>query len=334
MGLSHFKVGSLKSFAARLRSWPAGAAAFVVLVLAVCYRAYGEGQIDFFGSLGAPELVAGHRLPRYSMFTTSLVWSILPLLLFALVLGFLTLRVAGALARSKRISAVGNDDRQSGSSAVEFVLVLPALAVLLLMILQIALIVQAKFVVNYAAFCAVRSAIVVIPDEVETGGRAEPRNQIGNPESSEKTEIIQRSAALPLTAISPLPGFSIARGIPILTNPQVIADLIKLAPFDVGPRSMVGQMMLRAPYSYHTENTAVKIVTPQGEEGGSFLEHDWVTVKVQYRYYLAVPFAKKLFGTSYSGNPFWNIIFGTDYYYPMVEQYTLPLDGEPLLPPD
>jgi TadE-like protein len=314
-----------------VRSWPAGAAAFAILVLAVSYRLYSQGQFHFFGDAASQELLPGYRLPQYSMFTSSFVRSILPLTVLGLVLGGLSLRISGAIARAKKIAPARNEDKESGTSAVEFVLVLPALAVLLLMILQIALIVQAKFVVNYAAFCAARSAVVVIPDDV-FGRPSEPRNQVGNPDSSEKVEIIQRSAALPLTAISPLPGFSVARGVPVLTNPAVIADLVKLAPFDVAPRSMMGQVMLRAPYAYHLENTAVKVLTVEGTEGGSFRDHDWVTVKVQYRYYLAVPFAKKLFGTSYSGNPLWNIIFGTDYYYPIVEQYTLPVDGEPMLP--
>jgi hypothetical protein len=326
MAISHSK---WKRLGAAVRSWPAGAAAFGVLVLAVGYRVYSQGQVDLFGTGASPGTgVLTQRWPQYSMFTASFMRSILPLTILALVLGFLSLRFANALARSRRVGSVVNADDESGSSAVEFVLVLPGLAMLLLMILQIALVVQAKFVVNYAAFCAVRSAIVVIPDEVSR----ERRNEVGNHETSEKVEIIQRSAALPLTAISPLPGFSIARGVPFLENPEVIADLIKLAPFDVAPDSMMGQVMLRAPYAYHLENTAVQVLTVQGTEGGSFMDHDWVTVKVQYRYYLAVPFAKKLFGTSYSGNPFWNIIFGTDYYYPIVEQYTLPFDGEPMLP--
>jgi hypothetical protein len=327
MAVSHSKWNRLGVV---LRSWPAGAAAFGVLVLAICYRAYSEGQLDLFG-YGAPEQVLdGRRLPQYSMFTASFVKSIWPLTLLAMVLGFLALRFSNAIAQSRKISSIGDGDKESGTSAVEFVLVLPALAVLLLMILQIAWIVQAKFVVNYAAFCAARSAVVVIPDEV-SGRPSEPRNYLGRPDSSPKVEIIQRSAALPLTAISPLPGFSFARGVPLLTDPTVIADLVTLAPFEVAP-SMMAQVMARAPYAYHLENTAVKVLTPQGTESGSFKDHDWVTVKVQYRYYLAVPFAKKLFGTSYSGNPFWNIIFGTDYYYPIVEQYTLPVDGEPMLP--
>jgi hypothetical protein len=171
---------------------------------------------------------------------------------------------------------------------------------------------------------------VVIPDNVSANRTVEPRNHIGNPDTSEKLETIHRAAALPLSAISPLAGFSVETGLPVLTNPDAMVQLLKLIPFDVGSPSMVGQMMLRAPYAYHRENTVVKVLTLEGNEGGSFQEHDWVTVKVTYRYYLAVPFAKKLFGTSYSDNPISNFLFGTNYYYPISEQYTLPVDGEPM----
>jgi hypothetical protein len=332
MGFSHSKTSE---WGGALRSWHAGALACVVLVLAVSYKFYSDGRAGFFFESVAPQEfmeLGGRRLPQYSMLTPSLLHSIWPLVLLALILGIVALRLANAMARSRRQTVVVSTDGENGASAVEFVLVLPALAVLLLMILQIALIVQAKFLVNYAAFCAARSAIVVIPDEVGTRNPPEPRNHIGSPETSEKIEIIHRSAALPLAAISPLPGFDVARGVPVLTNPDVMVDLLKLAPFDVGPESMMGQVMLRAPYAYHPDNTAVKVVTADGTEEGTFRDHDWVTVKVSYRYYLAVPFAKKLFGTAYSGNPFWTMIFGTDYYYPIVEQYTLPVDGEPMLP--
>jgi hypothetical protein len=313
-----------KKIGRAMRSWQAGTLALIALAAAILYRVLQPAAL---ANSNQAEL-DGLRLPHYAVFTTSFVSSLIPLVAGAAVLGFFAYRLARVLSVNARKQL--RSDPQSGSSAVEFVLVLPALTVLLLMILQIALIVQAKFVVNYAAFCAARSAIVVIPQDVSGDGPTEPRNHLGDPEHSNKVKIVQRAAALPLTAISPLPGMSVSQGLPILANPDATAELIKLAPFDVmTPRSMMGQVMLRAPYSYYPDNTAVKLFTSAGSETGSFEEHDWVTVKVQYRYYLAVPFAKKLFGTSYSGNPIANIIFGTDYYYPIVEQYTLPMDGEP-----
>lgn len=330
MGLSLFEFARLGR---ALKSRRAGVVALAVLIVAVLYKAFSS-QLDFFGGTPGyadfPDL-GGVRFPHYSPFTPSFLSSIWPLTLTAIILSLIALRLAGTIASAKENNSAESFDDQSGTSAVEFVLVLPPLAVLLVMILQIALIVQAKFVVNYAAFCAARSAIVIIPDDLggTRGRRPESRNELASPDASQKIEIIQHAAALPLTAISPLPGAGVARGLPVLSNADAIVELFKLAPFDVTPRSMMGQVMLRAPYAYDERNTAVKVLTQQGAEGGSFKDHDWVTVKVRYRYYLAVPFAKKLFGTAYSGNPLVNLFLGTDYYYPIVEQYTLPMDGEP-----
>ena len=316
-----------------LRAWPV--VAFAGLLLVPGYKIYSGGPLNFFGQTAVSTQfleLSGRRLPQYSAVTPAFISSVWPLVVLGLVLALLTLRFISVISRSQKSSSMVTANDESGASAVEFVLVLPALAVLLLMILQIALLVQAKFVVNYAAFCAARSAIAVIPDRVPVSRPPESRNHLGNPETSEKVEIIHRSAALPLTAISPLPGLSGARGLSVLTNPEPIADLIKLAPFDVGPRSMMGQVMLRAPYAYHPENTIVQVLDADGNEAHDFRDHDWVTVRVSYRYYLAVPFAKRLFGTAYSDNSLLNMLFGTDYYYSIVEQYTLPVDGEPMLP--
>ena len=323
-------VSNSKKLGRVVTSWQAGALALLVLAVAIAYKVWNPTSP---ATLEFTEL-NGVRLPQYITLTSSFVSSIWPLSTLAIVLSLIAFRLAkviSANARNAKTSA--HVDEESGSSAVEFVLVLPALTVLLLMILQIALVVQAKFVVNYAAFCAARSAIVVIPDSMTEGGNREPRNQLGNPDTSQKVEIIQRAAALPLTAISPLPGLTEARGLPVLTNFDASAELVKLLPFNVfTPRSMLEQVMLRAPYAYYEQNTAVKVLTQQGTQQGVFKEHDWVTVKVRYRYYLTVPFANKLFGTAYSGNILTNMIFGADYYYPIVEQYTLPMDGESIAP--
>ena len=317
-----------------VRAWPAVALAGLLFV--VGSRFYRGGPVDLFGQNGAyPQFLelSGRRLPQYSAITPAFISSIWPLVVLGLVLALVTLRFVSVITRSQKSRLVVPVDHEGGASSVEFVLVLPALAVLLLMILQIALLVQAKFVVNYAAFCAARSAIVVIPDEVAISRPPESRNHLGNPETSEKIEITRRSAALPLIAISPLPGFNGATGLPVVTDDlESLKGLAKLAAFEVGPPSMMYQVLRRAPYAYHPDNTMVKIVDAEGSEAHDFRDHDWVTVKVSYRYYLAVPFAKRLFGTAYSSNRIWNMLFGTDYYYPIVEQYTLPLDGEPMLP--
>ena len=57
---------------------------------------------------------------------------------------------------------------ESGAILTEFVLVLPILLLLLFGIFQLTLIMTAKQLVDYAAYCACRSALVYIPDD-QTG---------------------------------------------------------------------------------------------------------------------------------------------------------------------
>src|SRR5262245_48292146 len=110
MAASHSKWSRLSE---TLRSWRAGAAALAVFVLAICYRAFSEGQLDLFGNASGPQVLDGHRVPQYSMFTASFVKSIWPLIVLGLVLGFLALRFANAIAKSKRSAAlvIGNDEQ-------------------------------------------------------------------------------------------------------------------------------------------------------------------------------------------------------------------------------
>jgi hypothetical protein len=324
MGLS---LSELAKVGRALKSRRAGVGGLGLLLVALLFKAF-SGSLIFFG--GAPSYtnfpeLGGARLPVYSAFTPSFLKSIWPLILVAITLSGLAIRLAMTIASARRRSTAESFGDESGSSAVEFVLVLPPLVALLLMILQISLVVQAKFVVNYAAFCAARSAIVIIPDDISS----EPRNQLANPNASEKVVIIHHAAALPLTAVSPWPGWNVPTGSLSFSDFNDAAHLGLLLPFTVGSPPMLERVIVRAPYAYDQENTNVKVLTAQGAESGSFKDHDFVTVKVTYRYYLAVPFAKQLFGTAYSGHPFLGFLFGTAYYYPIVEQYTLPMDGEP-----
>ena len=58
-----------------------------------------------------------------------------------------------------------------------------------------------------------------------------------------------------------------------------------------------------------------------------------MTVRVTYRYYLTVPAANRMLGRPYRGG-FFSLIAGTGWYYTITEQYTLPIEGEPIFPPD
>lgn len=279
---------------------------------------------------------AGGVGAAYSPLNAEFLRSLGPPAVVAAVLLFFVFRLVRALcggggAPGARRAAQG---AEAGASVIEFVLVFPVLLALLFMIMQIALLVQAKFVVNYAAFCAVRSAAVTIPAHIRStrSGKLERPNRINlNDPRSPKMSVIRRAAAFPCIGISPL--YSPRVGIATATTPDLsmIAPLtFAVAPFP--PRrdtfDIVGSFLSRAQYAYGPDNTRVEVMRDGG--GARFGEHDLVTVRVHYRYYLVMPFANRLFGEPYWGTWFFS---RSGYFYSITEQYTLPVEGERPFPP-
>jgi len=226
---------------------------------------------------------------------------------------------------------------ERGLITIEFTLLIPLLLMVLTTILQIALIVQAKFVVNYAAASALRAAIVAIPREMrsEKTGRTELRNQVNwNDPDSAKLETVHRAAALALTSISPVYGADVARATRLAPDASLAARLGKLAllfPAAVKGQDVSGQIISRAYYAYDKQNTKVEIIVENNGQTarGNFGDHDLVTVRVTFHYYLTVPFANRVFGKPFFGAGWRG---GSGYYVTISEQYTLPIEGEPLFP--
>ena len=82
-----------------------------------------------------------------------------------------------------------NRKKESGQAMVEFAIVFPVLFFFFLTIIQMGLLYTAKQIVNYAAFYAARSAIVMIPEkDIDTGT---------------KREMIERAASIACIPISP-----------------------------------------------------------------------------------------------------------------------------------
>jgi hypothetical protein len=275
----------------------------------------------------------------------SLLRSVAPYLLTTLVLALYAWRLVSVMAQARMEQAqrqsepAGSD--QSGASAVEMALLLPLLLALLLTILQVALIVQAKFVVNYAAFCAARSAIVAIPSKVQGSGRVEERNRLNlQSNDSPKMTMIHRAAALPCVAISPAwsTGILLATLAPL--KPEVALPMEELAlmfPASREETNISQQLVARAHYAFNTSNTRVEIFGEGGDQSGSFGEQDLVRVRVTFRYYLTVPFANRLFGTSYYGTKFldgFGLLNQSGLYAPITEEYTLVNEGERPFPPN
>lgn len=287
----------------------------------------------------------GRALPAYTPFTRSLLTSVAPFLAGAVLLALAATRYASrAQVAARAIDARPVDDLLTGErgvSAIEFMLLLPLLLVIMLTILQMTLIIQAKFVVNYAAFCAVRSAVVTIPGTVDGGDEA--KNQIKHDDSdSKKMQMIRRAAQFPCTAISPrltadnILSLSESTGLGLtVPDPSFLLQLGKVALFtpasSPGPE-VLAQFFTRVPYAFADANTTIELSGGSGSGPMTFGVETPVTVKVTHRYFLAVPFASRLFGTKYfdDGGGIFGIRSG--YYVNITERYTLPNEGQRLAP--
>lgn len=276
----------------------------------------------------------------YNPFSENFLFSLIPYLAIIFVSVIIEIRIVGIilnLKKEKNFTLRNLIFDQQGSSTMEFALLLPLLLAILMVILQIALIVQAKFIVNYAAFCAIRSAIVTIPAKISGNGDIEEPNEmdIGNADSP-KMQILRRAAALPCVAISPNLSASLVLATGTGINSSVITQLPKVMvvspPKDEG-LNFLKALISRGHYAYNKENTKIEIQPNASyQEDGKFKDNDLITVKLTYKYYLAIPFANRALGTAYSGLGGFGSFFSRAWYLPITEQYSLINEGEPVFP--
>lgn len=293
----------------------------------------------------------------FDPFNGPLLRSVAPQVAAILLLLLLAARLAAILARAGGAARGAEEQRgaESGASVIEFALVLPLLLIILLLVLQIALLVQAKFMVNYAAFCAARSAVVTIPAKIysqRTGRYEKPNTLQLNSPLSPKMNIIRRAAALPCVAISPVlnPTVWSRTGTSIADTAYAgtFARMGLLFPFEAEGRLVPLELFKRASYAYDDENTTVEVIREGGQagQGGTVIvngqivtqsrdlgDHELITVRVTFRYYLTAPGVNRMLGEPYRPGLL-GFFLGTGFYYPISEQYTLPLEGERLFPPD
>ncbi|MBI1353565.1 MAG: hypothetical protein GC160_04410 [Acidobacteria bacterium] len=225
----------------------------------------------------------------------------------------------------------GRQRSDRGAVVVQFMLLLPLLLSILLLVLQVGLIAQAKLVVNYAAFAAARSAVVVIPSAVRSSltGLEEGPNEIAGGERSAKLAIIRRAAALACAAISPPRSAELAAAVGEDEAVLGRAQLEAVALLFSGGSSSAGQYADRAWYAFAGDNTTIDVDVeshPGAGTGGT--SYSLVTVTVTYRYFLAAPFADRLLGTQFEGAALW----GGPYYLPIVERYTLTSEDDLVFP--
>jgi hypothetical protein len=223
------------------------------------------------------------------------LWSSGQFRLFAWVAGAAGLILAGAvgvLFRSRPWRA--RPDAQAGTAIIEFALVMPFILMLSLLMIQSSMLMGGYLCVNYASYCAARSAVVQIPRDREGEYPSEPRNALALLSSTGgaaegKIESIHAAAVWAVVPVgdgsysgsSPFGG-RLAEGVQ-----DLYAQYGRSGPGWISTR-------LQAKCAYAEENTTVTVEpdsSPQGI-GLTYVGPDEdIRVRVVHNLYLSIPYA-------------------------------------------
>jgi hypothetical protein len=209
-------------------------------------------------------------------------------------------RVTALLLRGRR-PALGD----AGQAMTEVAISFPVLLITTLILMQLALMFQARNVVTYAAFSAARAAIVWIPASIPTED-----THVIQIDGGTKIDKIQQAAAMACVPISPKAS-NVMGGVPF------IGDLI--ASSSVAFTSLVSVLGLPSSYAenglqrYAYSSFATKVFIYKATEngigdGGGFESglSTWtypenpadVAVLVEHNYYLSIPVVNRIIGDS------------------------------------
>ena len=210
-----------------------------------------------------------------------------------------------------------------GSSELEFALALPIFLLSVLTTVQVALMVNARLIVDYATFCAARAAVVWLPQNTRT----EPPFVLLPVESdqSEKRARIERAARLAVLPISPrISRFRFGLSLPAATQQfdgASLARLVTAADRTVGAR--IDPLRLGAAavdkWIYAASFTEVSLQDDCGQPRDQGVLCT-VTARVTHKFEMAVPFAGPALGSMF-GERYVPIIGG--FYVPISADYTL-----------
>ena len=186
---------------------------------------------------------------------------------------------AGAAERRRRRA-------QHGTILLEFALVLPIALTLVLVMAQSSLLMVGNLCVNYAAYCAARSAIVQVPDNLAP---AEGPNVIGvDPYSSPKLLRIQSAAVWAVLPVS-CGSQEYPEGDAARLN-QGVSDL--LAGYGADAPGWVGPYLARK-LRYAQDHTTVELDPPVG--GMEYAPAEDIVARVSHTFYLSIPYANWVF---------------------------------------
>jgi hypothetical protein len=198
------------------------------------------------------------------------------------------LRRAPVLSRARRVFS---DAR--ASSIVEFPFALLSLTLITLLTSQLVFMASAYLVVDYAAYAAVRCAIVSVPEDRSADDNDEPVGKVKklNLEDGSKGEDIHDAAVFCCVPISGTAIGGVVTGIESLLN-----NLVDL-PGNSGFLEMGGPLAWVDRYAYARKFTKVQMVAEgEGTDEKEFGPNDLLTVGVTHHFQLLVPVADKVFG--------------------------------------
>ena len=231
---------------------------------------------------------------------------------------------------ASRLSCVVSGE--SGTATVEFCMVVPVVLFLCLVLVQSTLLMVGNQFVNYAAFAAARSAIVYIPQDYTATG--EPRNTIVPQTGKLKFDAIRAAAYL---AVAPVCGKREDSVDSLLTDDFVAGLGDYYANYGQDAPRWV-ETLAAARLRYAAANTDVRVMytlITRGEveqfdtepEGYyTFGPHEAVTVRIEHKLNLSVPYVRGLFADGEHGD-------GRGSYALVTAQYTLTNEGvDPDLP--
>lgn len=260
---------------------------------------------------------------EYSLMRPELMLRLIPLALGAttcMLLAFGTVRMLASRVRRIRLRLDTH-----GTTELEFAIALPIFLISVLSTIQAALMLNAHLVVDYAAFCAARSASVWVPQDVH----GEAANVLAgtHPDSSEKLRRVHMAATLAAIPISPRATTFRFGLIPLARTDADATTLAKLAravrqneQAGIAYRQLALDVMNKWPYAYWA--TDVELRNAGGRAVRQFNSSEPITAQVTHKFEMAVPFAGRVLGAAL-GERYLGWFGG--YYVPITASYALML---------
>jgi hypothetical protein len=233
----------------------------------------------------------------------------------ALIPATCLLAIVGAAASVARIVRCAGRPRRacSGSTTLEFTLAFPAFLMSVFTAAQTALLMHAQVVVDYAAFTAARSASVWIG---RMGASEHFDQSTGVDEARAR---VLRAATLTCVAISPsvrqLVSFAMS-ATPVGLGAALRDGALSVAPPAPSATELALDVVERWPYA--SAYTGITLQT-QGDAGCGGTDSR-VTVTVEHRYRMPVPFAGPLLARMLGGG---RLGIPGEYYAPLKASYTM-----------